>query len=71
VDRSSSGPLPVDQVHRFFNSRINPKIGYVMNFAKWPLGFIEISPQSIKFHEDPWFSKIIPDIALATSKNYK
>jgi hypothetical protein len=42
-----------------------------MNFAKWPLGFIEISPQSIKFHEDPWFSKIIPDIALATSKNYK
>jgi hypothetical protein len=42
-----------------------------MNFAKRPLSFFEISPQSTKFQEDPWFSKIIPDIALDTSKNYK
>jgi hypothetical protein len=27
------------------------------------------SPQKIQ--EDPWFLKIIPDIALATSRNYK
>jgi hypothetical protein len=42
-----------------------------MNFAKRPLSFFEISLQSTKFQEDPWFSKIILDIALDTSKNYK
>jgi hypothetical protein len=36
----------VDHVLRFFNSRINPKIGYFGNFAKRPLGFFEIYPQS-------------------------
>jgi hypothetical protein len=35
-------------VHGFFNSRINPKIGYFRNFAKRPLSFFEISPQSTK-----------------------
>jgi hypothetical protein len=68
VDWSSSGPWHVDEVHRFFNSRINLKISYFRNFAKRPLDFFQISPQSTKFQEDPRFSKIIPYIALATSR---
>jgi hypothetical protein len=47
------------------------KNSYFGKFAKRPLGFFEISPLSTKFKEDPWFLKIIPDIALATSRNYK
>jgi hypothetical protein len=43
----------VDHVHEFFNSRINPKIGYFRNFAKRPLGFFEINPQSIVFAKWP------------------
>jgi hypothetical protein len=43
----------VDYVHRFFNSRINPKISYFGNFAKRPLGFFEIDPQSIVFTKMP------------------
>jgi hypothetical protein len=61
----------VDQVHEIINSRLNLKIDYSGNSAKRPLGFFEIKPQSIKFQEDPWFSKIVPHIALATSRNYK
>jgi hypothetical protein len=38
---------------------------------KEPPAFFQIDLQSRKFHEEPWFLKIIPDIALATSKNYK
>jgi hypothetical protein len=65
VDRTSSGPSPMDQVHRLFNSRINPKIVYFGNIAKRPLGFSEISPQYTKFQEVPLFTKIVPDIAPA------
>jgi hypothetical protein len=43
----------MDLVHGFFNLRINPKIGYVRNFAKRPLGFFEIDPQSIVFAKRP------------------
>jgi hypothetical protein len=38
---------------------------------KEPPAFSKIDPQSTKFLEHPWFLKIIPDIALATSRNYK
>jgi hypothetical protein len=37
----------VDPFHELFNSRINPEIDYFRNFAKRPLGFFEIDPQSI------------------------
>jgi hypothetical protein len=67
----NGGRSTEDQVNGFFDSRINQKFGYFRSFAKKPLGFFEISPQSTKFQEDPWFFKIIPDIALATSRNYK
>jgi hypothetical protein len=37
----------MDPVHEFFNSRINPEIGYFGNITKRPLDFFEIDPQSI------------------------
>jgi hypothetical protein len=37
----------------FFNSRINSEIGYFRNFAKRPLGFFEIDPQSLVFAKRP------------------
>jgi hypothetical protein len=43
----------MDHVDGFFNSRINPKIGYFRNFTKRPLGFFEIDPQSIVFTKRP------------------
>jgi hypothetical protein len=43
----------VDPVHEFFNSRINPEVGYFGNFAKGPLGFFEIDPQSIVSQRGP------------------
>jgi hypothetical protein len=43
----------VDPVHDFFNSRINLEIGYFENFAKRPLGFFEIDPQSIVSQRGP------------------
>jgi hypothetical protein len=60
----------MDQAHEILSLKINPKFDYSGNFAKRPLGFFEIKPQSTKFQKDPWFSKIIPDLALATSRNY-
>jgi hypothetical protein len=53
VDQSPSGPRPMDQAHRILSSKINPKFDYSGNFAKRPLGFYEIKPQSTKFQEDP------------------
>jgi hypothetical protein len=43
----------MDQAHRILSSKINPKFDYSGNFAKRPLGFYEIKPQSTKFQEDP------------------
>jgi hypothetical protein len=43
----------MDHVAGFFNSRINPKIGYFRNFRKRPLDFFEIDPQSIVFTKRP------------------
>jgi hypothetical protein len=48
------------------SSKINPKINYLENFAKRPLGFIVIRPQFPNSQEDPWFLKIFPNIHLAT-----
>jgi hypothetical protein len=50
----------VDLFHGLFNSRINPEIGYFGNFAKKPLSFFEINPQSLILQLGPWNSKIIP-----------
>jgi hypothetical protein len=71
VDQSPGGPRPVDQAHGIVSSKINPKFDYSRNFAKRPLGFFDIKLQSTKFQEDPWFSKIIPDLTLATSRYYR
>jgi hypothetical protein len=43
----------MDPFHGLFNSRINPEIGYLGNFAKRPLGFFEIDPQSIVSQRGP------------------
>jgi hypothetical protein len=61
----------MDQAHRILSSKINLKFDYSGNFAKRSLGFFEIKPQSTKISRGPVISKIIPDIALATSKNHK
>jgi hypothetical protein len=60
-----------DIAHRILSSKINPKFNYSRNFARGPSVSLKSSHSSQKFQEDPWFLKIIPDIALATSKNYK
>jgi hypothetical protein len=69
--RSPSGPRLVDQAHEILSSKINLKFDYSRNFAKGPLGFFEIKPQSTKFQQDRWFSKIIPNLVLATSRKYR
>jgi hypothetical protein len=61
----------MDEAHRILSSKINLKFDYFGNFAKRPLDFFEIKLQSTEFPEDLWFLKIIPDLALATSRNYK
>jgi hypothetical protein len=61
----------VDPVHEFFISRINPKIGYFRNFAKSPLGFFEIDPQSIVSQRGPRIWKIILEGSLASEKFIK
>jgi hypothetical protein len=63
----------VDQAHKILSSKINPKINYSGKYAKRLLGFLVIKSPSTNFQEDPPppFSKIILDIVLATSKNYK
>jgi hypothetical protein len=43
----------MDPVPEFFNSRINPEIGYFGNFAKRPFSFFEIDPQSIVLQRGP------------------
>jgi hypothetical protein len=71
VDQSPGGPRLVDQAHGILSPKINLKFDYSENFAKRPLRFFEIKPQSTKFQEDPWFLKIILNLALATSRNYR
>jgi hypothetical protein len=56
----------VDQAHEILNSKINLKINYPGKFAKRPLDFFVIKPQSPNFQEDSWFKKIFPNIPLAT-----
>jgi hypothetical protein len=66
VDRGPGGPRPMDQAHGILSSKMNPEINYPRNFAKRPLDFMVIKSQSPNFQEDPWFSKIFPNIQLAT-----
>jgi hypothetical protein len=54
-----------------FNSRINPEIGYFRNFAKKPLGFFKINPQSLILQLGPRNWKIIPKRSLASEKSTK
>jgi hypothetical protein len=61
----------VDLLHGFFNSRTNPDIGYFGNFAKKPLGFFEINPQSLILRLGPWNWKIIPKMSIASEKSTK
>jgi hypothetical protein len=71
VDRGPGGPRPVDQAHGILSSKINLKIIYPRKFARRPLGFFVIKLQSPNFQEDPWFSKIFPNISLATFQKFQ
>jgi hypothetical protein len=51
--------------------KLNPEIGYFRNFAKRPLGFIEIDTQSIVSQRGPHNWKIIPKRSLASEKSRK
>jgi hypothetical protein len=51
------GPWPMDWVHSFFLTKIIPKSIIPDSFAKKPLGFSKISPQSMIWKLDPWFLK--------------
>jgi hypothetical protein len=51
---------PWTQSMHFFHSKINPKINYPENFAKRPLGFFIINPQSPKFPRRPLVFEIFP-----------
>jgi hypothetical protein len=42
-----------DPAHGFLSSKINLKINYPGNFAKGPLGFFVIKPQSPKISRRP------------------
>jgi hypothetical protein len=53
MDRSPSGPQPVDPAHGFFSSEINLKFCYFGHVALRPLGFSKINPQSTNFQSDP------------------
>jgi hypothetical protein len=48
-----------------------PKPENSCHFTKKPLYLFKINLQSTDFQEAPQILEIIPDIALATSKNYK
>jgi hypothetical protein len=61
----------VDSVHGISHWKLNLKIGYFWNFAKRPLGFIEINPQSRDSQRGPWTWKIIPKRSLASEKSTK
>jgi hypothetical protein len=71
MDWGPGGPRPVDQAHEILSSKINPKINYPRKFAKRPLSFFVIKPQSPKLPRRPLVFKIFPKISLSTSRNYK
>jgi hypothetical protein len=47
----------VDRVHGFFLTQIIPKSIILGSFAKKPLSFSKINPQSMILPLDPWFLK--------------
>jgi hypothetical protein len=49
-----------------FLLKINPKINYLEKFAKRPLSFFVIKPQSMKILRRPLLFKIFPKMPLAT-----
>jgi hypothetical protein len=51
------GPWPVERVHGFFHTKIILKSIIPDSFAKKPLGFSKINPQSMISQLDPWFLK--------------
>jgi hypothetical protein len=51
------GPWPMDKVHSFFLTKIILKAVFPDSFAKEPLGFSKINPQSMISQLDPWFFK--------------
>jgi hypothetical protein len=51
------GPRLVDLVHGFFLTKIIQKSIIPCSFAKKPLGFSKINPQSMISQLDPWFFK--------------
>jgi hypothetical protein len=62
---------PWTQSMRFFHSKINLKINYPGNFAKRPLGFFVIKPQSLKFPRRPLVFEIFPKIPQATFQKFQ
>jgi hypothetical protein len=56
---------------RVFPFKIIRKPNYPHHFAERPLCLLQIKSWSAKFPTEPWNLKIVPNIALATSKNYK
>jgi hypothetical protein len=61
-----AGPQLVDQVHCISLYKINPELENARHFAKNPLGFFVINPQSTKIPRRPLVVEIFPKILLAT-----
>jgi hypothetical protein len=71
VDWKPGGPRPMDQAHGILSSKINLKFNCSRNFATRPLGSLK-STRGRDFALRPLgFSKLIQNLALATSINYK
>jgi hypothetical protein len=64
-------PRMVDRVHHIFPLKKIPHWKIHADFAVTPCPSVKSSRSQRKFQEDPWFSKIILDMALATYRNYK
>jgi hypothetical protein len=58
-------------VHGFFLTIIIPKSIIPDSFAKKPLGFSKINPQSIISQSDPWFLKYNSKRVLSLRKIHK
>jgi hypothetical protein len=58
-------------VHGIFHWKFNPEIGYFGNFAKRPLGFSKINPQSMILQLGLGIWKIITKRSLASGKSTK
>jgi hypothetical protein len=68
---AAHGPRMVDRVHYIFPLKKVPRWKIPTNFVVSTLPFCEINPQSTNFQEDPWFSKIIPNMPLATFQKFQ